>query len=478
MSRALVPQVSFADWELMQQRSTLDPLLAQISDLLDQEEDVIERVRRDLERGLKRPAMGRTGLTPAQVLRALVLMRVKAWDYRELRERIADGYSLRQFTHFYAQAVPQHHAFNRAINRITSQSMQSINELIVQTAVELGLEDGDRLRVDTTVVQSEIHHPTDNTLLWDTVRVVTRLVQRLGEIVPRAVGLFHNRRRAAKRRSQQIQRMTSRERRTRQTRKYRELIEITQEVVQSSRVVLHKSQNATVLDVLEAAQLKALRQQIEHYSRMGEQVIDQARRRVLEGETVPNAEKLFSIFEPHTDLIKRGKVLTPEEFGHKVFLAESEQGLITQYEVLVGNPHDQDHVEVSLEHHRATFGHAPHCYAADRGFQSTDNEKACRQDGVKQVSLPQCGGQKTPERAAYEKTPEFKQAQRFRSGIEGRISVLFRGRGMKRCRAKGRERFEVFVAAAVLTNNLLRIAALLESQTKKPTNSSRKAKAP
>lgn len=206
-------------------------------------------------------------------------------------------------------------------------------------------------------------------------------------------------------------------------------------------------------------------------------MIDQARRRVLESEKVPNAEKVFSIFEPHTDPIKRGKVLTPEEFGHKIFLAESEQGLITQYEVLVGNPHDQDHVEVSLQHHRATFGHAPHCYAADRGFQSPENEKTCRQYGVKQISLPQCGGQKTPKRAAYEKSPKFKQAQRFRAGIEGRISVLFRGRGMKRCRAKGRDRFEVFVGAAVLANNLLRIAALLENQTKESTKSSRKAKA-
>lgn len=134
------------------------------------------KIRLDLERGLKRPAMGRGGLTPAQVLRSLVLMRIKSWDYGELREGIADGYSLRRFTHFYAQAVPQHHAFNRAFNRLTPESLRYINELVVQTAVELGLEDGDRLRVDTTVVQSEIHHPTDNTLLADAVRVITRLV--------------------------------------------------------------------------------------------------------------------------------------------------------------------------------------------------------------------------------------------------------------------------------------------------------------
>ena len=391
MSRATAPQVSFADWELMLQGSTLDPLLAEISELLDREEEAIEDPSGSGTR-LETAGDGTWRLDSGQVLRSLVLMRIKSWDYGELREGIADGYSLRRFTHFYAQAVPQHHAFNRAFDRLTPESLRYINELVVQTAVELGLEDGDRLRVDTTVVQSEIHHPTDNTLLADAVRVITRLVQRLGEIVPRAVSLFPNRNRSAKRRSQEIQRLTSRERPTRQTRKYRELIEITQEVVQSAGVVLDKSQKVTVSDVLAAAKLQGLRQQIARYCQLGNKVIDQARRRVLESEKVPNAEKVFSIFEPHTDLIKRGKVLTPEEFGHKIFLAESEQGLITQYEVLVGNPHDQDHVEVSLQHHRATFGHAPHCYAADRGFQSPENEKTCRQYGVKQISLPQCGG--------------------------------------------------------------------------------------
>ena len=470
MPRTTDPQVSFADWELMQQGMALDPLLAAISDLLAEHHDVIEQIRVDLQRGLKRPDLGRDGLTPPQVLRSLVLMRIKNWDYRELRERIADGYTLRCFTHFYAQPVPEHHAFNRAFNRLTPAVLQFINELVVQAAVELGLEDGERLRVDTTVVQTDVHHPTDSGLLWDTVRVITRLVQRLGEIIPRGVATFHNRSRAAKRRYQEIQRMTSSQRQTRLTGKYRELIEITAEVVQSAHVVMEKTKDANVQDELQEALLRKLQQEITHYCQLGERVLDQTRRRVLEGEQVPNAEKVFSIFEPHTDLIKRGKPRTPEEFGHKVFLAESAQGLITQYEVLEGNPADQDQVEVSLLHHEATFDRPPYCYAADRGFQSVDNEKTCKEEGVKQVSIPQRGGQKTPRRQAYEKTPAFKQGQRFRSGIEGRISVLFRGRGMKRCLAKGRERFEVFVGAAVLANNLLRIAALLVEKKKKKKN--------
>jgi transposase, IS5 family len=128
---------------------------------------------------LKKAETGRSGLTPQQILRSLILMRIKNWDYRELRERIADGCTLRQFTDFYCLPVPRHDAFHRGFNRLTPATLKAINELVVQAAVDLGLEDGQRLRVDTTVVQTDIHHPTDNTLLWDVVRVVTRLIGRL-----------------------------------------------------------------------------------------------------------------------------------------------------------------------------------------------------------------------------------------------------------------------------------------------------------
>jgi transposase, IS5 family len=153
------------------------------------------------------------------------------------------------------------------------------------------------------------------------------------------------------------------------------------------------------------------------------------------------------------------------EFGHKVFLAESAQGLITQYEVLEGNPGDDQQVEPSLERHKENFGRAPELYSSDRGFFSETNVKSCKKKGVKVVCIPQRGGKKTVKRKAYEKSPAFKQGQRFRAGIEGRISVLFRGRGMKRCLAEGRQRFEVLVGAAVLANNLMRIAAMLSKRS-------------
>jgi transposase, IS5 family len=244
VARATVRQISFADVELMRQDVRLEPLLEAISKLLDSQHAMIERVRRDLMRGLKRPGQGRPGLTAPQVLRSLVLMRVKNWDYRELRERIADGVTLRQFTDFYCDPVPKHDAFNRGFNRLTPQTLKAVNDMVVAAAVALGLEDGAKLRVDTTVVETDIHHPTDDTLLWDAILVVTRLIGQLAKALGlRHIKGFRNRQRSARRRMYQIQRMTTRQRQgagSRQTRIYRELIGIAEEVMASARTALEK----------------------------------------------------------------------------------------------------------------------------------------------------------------------------------------------------------------------------------------------
>ena len=465
MTRIADPQINFADIEFLTQGIDLDPILKRMSDFLDDQPKIFERVRRDLQRGLKKPDTGRTAMTPSQVLRSLILMRVKNWDYRELSERIADGYTLRRFTGFNSQRVPKHDAFNRAFNKLRPQTLRALNDLVLKAAVDLGLEDGKRLRVDTTVTETDIHHPTDNTLLWDVVRVLTRLIGRLGKVLPKGIDNFSNRTRCARRRMQEIQRMTARQRHTQQKAKYRRLIGITQQVVHNARGVLEKTKDQCAVDPMDDIIIGELRRKIDHYCQLGARVIGQSRRRVLEGEPVPTEEKIYSIFETHTDLIKRGKIQKPIEFGHKIFLAESAHGLITQYRVLEGNPPDHVHVKPSLQRHQETFGWAPAWYSSDRGFFSDENIKAYPQ--VKLVCIPQRGGKRTSQRQAFERSPEFKKGQRFRAGIEGRISVLFRGRGMKRCLAEGRDRFEVLIGAAVLTNNLMNIAHLLNQKQKR-----------
>jgi IS5 family transposase len=267
----------------------------------------------------------------------------------------------------------------------------------------------------------------------------------------------------------EIQRMTTRQRQgagSQQTATYRALIGIAKEVVASARMALDDTAAMRGKNLLTALNIKALREEIAQYCALGARVIDQAQRRVLDGEQVPTSEKIYSIFEPHTDLIKRGKVRTPVEFGHKVFLAESARGLITQYEVLKGNPVDEVHVAPSLRRHRRVFRRAPALYGADRGFFSENNLAVCVRGGVATVSIPQRGGSKTPQRRDHERSAAFKRGQRFRAGIEGRISVLMRGRGMKRCRAEGAERFALFVAATVLANNLMIIGELLTKRSR------------
>ena len=255
--------------------------------------------------------------------------------------------------------------------------------------------------------------------------------------------------------------MTSAQRVRQQRRKYRDLLHVTEGVVTTARAAVAAARAAAPADPLVASVVADLCGEIDRFCGLADQVIAQARRRVLDGEQVPVHEKIFSIFEPHTDLIKRGKTKTPVEFGHKVFLAESRHGLITDYRVLDGNPLDEGQVPPSLTQHEITFGKVPTLYAADRGFYTAANVEALTAAGVDRECIPHRGGRTTEDRTAYEKSRAFKNGQRFRAGIEGRISVLLRGRGMRRCLLEGRERFEVFVGAAVLANNLLRIADLL-----------------
>lgn len=309
--------------------------------------------------------------------------------------------------------------------------------------------------------------PTDSNLLWDVVRVETRLMRALRLELGTALRChFSDRTRRARRRAHEISRMTGKAHRSRQhTRKYRDLLQVAEEVLQQAEVHTRAARGLLEeLDPLRAALISGIATQIDGYARLGRRVVDQTRRRVFGGEQLPVSEKLFSIFEPHTDLIVRGKARTPVEFGHKIRIVECRGGLITDYEILSGNPNDQDHVLTTLRNHERRFGSPPQMLATDRGFDSPANIAACREAGVIDC-IPQRGGQKTPERQAYERSRAFKKGQRFRAGIEGRISVLLRGRGMRRCLTHGRERFEALsVGMAVLANNLLVLASLLENK--------------
>ena len=455
-------QPGFADLELWRLVRP-DPVLQQISAFLDAQGELLNLVHRDLTQQLENKRRGRAGISAEQVLRSFVLMRLKNWDYRELAERIADGYTLRQFTRFDCSPVPRHDAFNRSFIQLKAHTLRRINDALVQVAVQMGLEQVTKLRLDTTVVETDIRYPRDSGLLWDTVRVLSRLVDSLADLAPAACTGFPRRTRRAKRRMQEIGRMRERAQRPRAlARKYRDLIRVSAEVIEKAEAVAATARRATFAGLLDAIKVEALCDEVNHFAGLGRRVIDQSERRIFRGETVPAEEKLYSIFETHTDMIKRGKVYKPVEFGHKVLLVESRIGLITDYRILDGNPVDSDQLLPSVDRHRKRFGTAPDVLAGDRGFHDTADCAKVQRRGVKLVAIPQRGGKKSADQERFEHSRPFKRAQAFRAGVEGRISVLFRGRGMKRCLWSGRERFELFIAAAVLANNLMVIAARLQ----------------
>ncbi len=466
MRRLKHRQRSFADLELERQGVRLEPELTAISELLDRKSsDLLKAVAQDLRRGLKQLSTGRDGMSAEQALRSLVLKQIKNWSFRELRERIADGLTLREFTRFGAASVPKHKAFHRASTLLTPATVQALNAVVVELAMALGVEDARRVRMDTTVSETDIHFPTDSALLWDAVRVLTRTATRILDELPQLPTRLFNRTRCARRRMQEIHRLTRRQRQSLQVPKYRELLTITTQVLTNVRAVATAARAVVPrLEFEVALRVEALCDQIGHYAGLADRVVAQTRRRVLEGEQLAATEKLYSIFEPHTDLIMRGKANKPVEFGHKLFLAETRRGLILDYQVLEGNPTDEGHLKPWLKRHLERFAIAPDLVAGDRGFYSPANVDALRVDGVGLECVPQRGGTKTPERAAHEKSRRFKRGQKFRAGIEGRISVLARGRGMKRCRFKGKQRFELFIGLVVLANNLLVIGRYLASK--------------
>ena len=465
MRRQRKQQMSFSQLELTA-KAKLNPVLEGISELLDQATDLVKAVHNDLVKGLRNPGKGRKGLNAEQVLRAFILQRVKNLPLRELAERIDDGLSMREFTRFFWDDVPGHDAFHRAFARICPETMKLINEVVVQLAVELDMEDGAWTRGDTTVVETDIHYPTDSSLLEDSVRVLTRSVGYIGEILPDATIGFSNRTWRAKRRARQIDKLggSKRDNDKRVRSKYRDLLSVTRKVVRGARAVADKARRSPKdeLNYLDCLAVAKLCDQIETFASRADQVIAQTQRRVIQGDKVPASDKIVSIFEPHTDIIIRGKKRVPVEFGHKVFLAEAPSGVVYHYEILEGNPPDDGHIGHWLERHEELFGGPPELLAADRTFHTAGNVKAVTAAGVEIECLPQRGGRRSAQREAHEKSRAFRAGQRFRAGIEGRISVLSRGRGMKRCRLSGRERFEVFVAAAILANNLIALARLLE----------------
>src|SRR6516225_7499388 len=378
---------------LAQQAALLkDDLLDPVDDLLDDEE-LMALVRQCLATRYPQSARtGRPGMAPDRLLRSCVLKHRKGWSFRELERELRCNLTYRRFTHFDAEVIPRHNCFSRLFAVLSPEVTREIHQRVVGLAGERGVAQGRRMRTDTTGIESNIHYPTDSSLLGDGVRVLSRSLARIAQQCKRGTLAVVNHGRAVKYRLLEISRAAQSKTeagRARMRAGYQKLLGLTGSVVRQSQQVLQRFKKGRLPVVGSKLTVFAHVTQLEHFLPLTQKVIRQTKDRVVLGKEA--VEKVLSLFEPHTEVIRKGKAHKPNEFGRLVRLDEVENGIVSGYEVLEGNTADTNSFLPALEQHKDIFGQAPRLAAADRGFFSAENERKAEDLGVKKTALPARG---------------------------------------------------------------------------------------
>lgn len=462
---ALVPSAGLA----------LDPVLVQLDTLLD-DDDLYQRVRADLAKRRPQSATRGRHSTPVEViLRLLVIRRLYGWSYAEVEQFVGDSLVLRQFCRVYLQPVPDDTTLIRWANLIGPETVAALNDRAVALAQQARVTRGRKLRIDGTVVETTIRYPTDSKTLGDGVRVLSRLLRRARTVLNDGAVLgkeaFRTRTRSVRRLTQQLHRVARRkgEQAAEDLKQaYGKLIGIARASRQQAERV------AAALRDQATDQGQRLAERVDQLLPLVDRAIAQATRRVLQGEAVPAEEKLLSLFEPHTQAIRRHKPGKLTEFGRKVLLDEVEGGIVSHFAILNNVGLEHPHFVASLDAHQERFGHPPGLVAGDRGLYSPENEDRARERGVRRVVLPKAGRASTA-RQAHERQRWFRRGFRFRAGAEGRIHVLKRDYGLNRCRDHGEDGFGRWVGWGIVTHNLAQIAKAQAVRKALPAPSTQRA---
>jgi len=438
-----------------------------ISAILDENPGIVDTIHHDLAQALEETAVedrhgAKFKYTSDTVLRILLCQIIEGCSLREIVIRVDDSNFLRFFVRIFNGPMIDFTTFCRLKNQVEPDTWKQVNELLARAAVEARLIDGGQLRLDTTAVETNVHWPTDSSLLWDTYRTLARYIERIREFDPGIVGDRRLLIKKVKKLERKIARKASRHSSTSATLepRYIQLIRLVANICAwSGDIAMALAGNLARqrYSPLDQATMEFLLQQIAHYRVLGEQVIDQARRRIIDKEQVPNKEKIFSIFEPHTELLKRGKAANPIEFGHMIQIGQVDGKFITEYEVFETKPVEYELIEPALEHHKRLFGDYPDQVAADKGYYESVKQIEDLGKKIEVVGIAK-KGKRTEEQTRRETDPSFRHAQRFRAGVEGTISFLKRVLGLHRCYNKGWQHYVATVGATILAHNLLLLA--------------------
>jgi transposase, IS5 family len=454
-----------------QQRNLFEAVLGSVEELIEglvepplrrldelaADEALLDAVMQELaQRYPQSRRRGRPG-TPGEVaLRMLILKRLKGWSFEETEREVRQNLVYRHLARVYFERVPDAKTLIRLSAVIGAEGVEAIHRRLVEIAREQGVMKGRCARVDTTVVETNIRYPTDSRLLQDGVRVLTGAFKRIEAATGVAGGKLRNRMRATTHRVLEIAR-AARSRggqgRERLEQGYRGLLSIVRSTVRDAeRVCAELSSNTRVAVSAQLRVVKTSQAQLDHFIPLVRRVMAQTRARIFQNDT-HYTDKVFSLFEPHTEAIRKGKAAKPTEFGKLLRVQEAEHQMVVDYEVYERRPEDQSLVTPTIEAHVRVFGRAPQLLAADRGFWSAANKRAARERGVKRVCIPAVGKLKA-DQAAEQRQRWFRRGQRWRVGCEGRISVLKRRDGLTRCRYHGMEGMKRWVGWGVVSNNL------------------------
>ena len=403
---------------------------------------------------------GRPGFPAEIVLRMLLLKHIRNWSFAVVEREVRANLVYREFTRVGAAKVPDAKTLGRQARALGPDVVKQIHERMVALAVENKMVQGRRMRVDTTVVETNIHYPTDSSLLGDGTRVLTRLMKNVTAIAGEAGTKMRDRMRSMQRNVMRIGRAA----RIKGERGKKALAVIYRKVLATTGRVMAQARRFSAeiaggvkrsADFLKQAALYGLKQEIDTMVERTGQVVRQAKARVFGGDTHVDG-KIVSVFEPSTEVIRKGKASKPTEFGKMVKVQEAENQIVIDYEVYDNKPSDTDLLVPAIERHETLTGRTPDLVAADNGFFSAKNEAAAHEKGVKRVSIPN-RSTKSEARRETQKKRWFKNGQKWRTGCEGRISLLKRRHGLRRSLYKDEAGMKRWVGLGVIADNLINI---------------------
>lgn len=419
--------------------------LEKISQIIDENRNICSLVQKDLTY-YKDNSTGRVGLNADQVLRSSILMKYQDLNYEELEFYLSDSTTFKAFARMTLSVNPSKSTLQENIKAISAETWESINQILVDYSLIKKIESGNMTRTDATAVDTPVHHPTDSSLIRDAIRVITRLLQKGKNLTSNFDYIFTDHNRAAKKKDLLIQNSKKKK----QHKIYKQLLKLSKNVVSYAEQAIPQLQNHQGPTEENTATSNMISDYLEYYKELLLRVIDQTKRRIIDGESVPAKDKVVSLFECHTDIINKGQRET--QFGHKVFITTGKSGIVLDCYLPKGNPNDADLFQKLLDREKNILNKTPRQKAMDGGFASKANLEAAKDEGVQDMVFAKKRGLKTLDMAKSQWV--YKKLRNFRAGIEGIISALKRAFGLERCNWTDWEGYKQYVWSSIVTFNL------------------------